>query len=195
MIIKRYYLITIAALALLASSGCGTVAPEQFYTLATAPTQVASLNSTFNRDIVIMVSEIPEVINRPELAIFTSQNQLAILDNDRWAEPVKGAINNVLARNIGSALPASWVAKSTLDQKSNPIKVMVRIDAMDARLQDKVRLEASWIINDGDKKPARKGRLALERKVDQNAKPIGIVNAWSDQLSQLSTAIAQDIIQ
>jgi uncharacterized lipoprotein YmbA len=192
---KQFYLALISVLAVVASTACSTVPPEQFYTLGSTQQRAPALSSIFNRDVIVFVTEIPEIINRPEIAVFTSQNQLTILDNDRWAEPVKSAINNLLARNLSSALPNSWVAKAALDQHAKPIKVMVRIDAMDARLPGKVVLVASWVINDGDNKLATKGRLSLERTVDQNAKPIDIVNAWSEQLNDISTAIAQAIIQ
>ncbi len=102
-----------SAASLILTAGCvGTSPKENFYTLnsqdyslshskETAPTVIKSLPNTV---INIAPVSIIEVVDRPQIVIQISPNTVQILEQQRWAQPLKNEIGRVVAKNLSSLL-------------------------------------------------------------------------------------------
>jgi hypothetical protein len=128
------------AFALLVSVGVGcTSAPVRYYTL-TPPLDktVAASETTLAIDVRIVHS--PAQLNRSELMVRTGSTEVTLLENERWASPVKDEIKDALRlellRRLGSMAglrPA--FTELTLD---------IDVQHFEAELGRYALLEASW---------------------------------------------------
>jgi uncharacterized lipoprotein YmbA len=146
------------------------------------PTPVAVLE-----DAAIGVGPIKlsQVLDRPQIILRTSHNEIRVADLDRWAAPLNGNISNVLVDNLSALLSNGQVLKF-------PWKVMdiTRFDGMPG---GNVDLRARWgILGENGKKVLSKGESVL-------TEPIGgdtiaeMVSAQSRLVAKLSHEIAEEI--
>lgn len=96
---------TLAALLLaaalpLATGGCASAPPERFYTLQTPTTPAASPVNPARPRLVLAKLTLPELVDKPQIVIRKSDQQMQILEQQRWAEPLKGALTQALAANL-----------------------------------------------------------------------------------------------
>jgi uncharacterized lipoprotein YmbA len=136
--VKRFYLRI--AVAWLVSMGVGcTSAPIRYYTLTPTPDKT-SLASETTPAVEVRVLHIPPQLNRAELTVRTGPTEVTLLDNERWASPVKDELKDAvrleLQRRLSrtTALRAGF-AKLTLD---------IDIQRLEAELGQYALLEASW---------------------------------------------------
>ena len=122
-----------------AAAAC-TSAPIRYYTLIPPPDKpLQAAKATLA--IEVRVVHIPPELNRSELMVRTGPSETALLDNERWASPmkdeIKDAVHLELQRRMGgtSALP--------------PINLALDIDVqrLEAQLGRYALLEASWSAN------------------------------------------------
>jgi uncharacterized protein len=118
--------------------GC-TSAPVRYYTL-TPPHDKTSPASETTPAIDVRVVHIPPQLNRSELMVRTGPSEVTLLENERWASPVKDEIKDALRlelqRRLGSATGLRpTFAKLTLD---------IDVQHLEAELGRYTLLEASW---------------------------------------------------
>ncbi|MGF6789489.1 PqiC family protein [Paraburkholderia sp. 35.1] len=99
-----------------------------FYTLS--PDE--SLSSTgASRPIVAVIGPvtIPEIVDRPQIVTRIANNEVAVNEFDRWAQPLGGDIGRVIAADLGALLNSQQI--SVFDAVRDPSVVWrVRIDVM-----------------------------------------------------------------
>ncbi|MGH8734575.1 MAG: PqiC family protein, partial [Burkholderiales bacterium] len=96
------------AVAVLAS--CGSPPKDRFYTLSAAGV-AANVTAAEARDpIVVGPVTLPEVVDRPQLVVRIGANEVAILEQHRWAEPLKSEIPRLIARTLSQLLGTSRVS-------------------------------------------------------------------------------------
>lgn len=94
------------AVALLA--GCSRSPRVTFYTLNVAATNEAPappINS-----VAIGPITLPDLLDRPQLVVRTSANQVDILETHRWAESLKSEIPRIIAADLGILLKPARVS-------------------------------------------------------------------------------------
>ncbi|MET3107769.1 putative lipoprotein YmbA [Oxalobacteraceae bacterium GrIS 2.11] len=185
----------LTALALLlALAGCASVAKEQFYALF-SPAQASQIVSAdFDKDVTIHVADIPELIDRPQLVIFSNASALTVLDHERWAESLQSGITRVISKDVAKAIPRAWVTSTPDGRASTPLRVVVHVEEMTGSSQGKVVLTASWVVKSGADKALASGRLTLEREANLPLQTGELVELWSDELNSLSQAIALSVV-
>ena len=88
-----------------------------------------------------------QVLDRPQIIMRTSQNEIRVADLDRWAAPLQENITNVLTDNLttllstGSILKFPW--KTTLPIEYQIVLEITRFDGMPG---GNVDLRARWAI-------------------------------------------------
>src|ERR687888_116152 len=92
--------ITLVAAALLIS-GCGTPPRERFFTLDAPEPPVAAPDAAA---VAVWPVSVPEMVDRPQLVVRTTANEVVIAEQARWAEPLKSAIGRVVAANLVTEL-------------------------------------------------------------------------------------------
>jgi uncharacterized lipoprotein YmbA len=128
------------ALAWLVSVGVGcTSAPVRYYTLTPPPDRTLPAPET-TLAIDVRVVHTPPQLNRSELMVRTGPTEVTLLENERWASPLKDEIKDAvrleLQRRLGRVAglrPA--FTKLTLD---------IDVQHLEAELGRYTLLEASW---------------------------------------------------
>jgi len=136
--------------------------------------------------------KLSQVLDRPQIILRTSQNEIRVADLDRWAAPLNENITNVLVDNFstllstGSILKFPW--KTTLPIDYQIILEITRFDGMPG---GNVDLRARWGILSNKKVLANSKTVLTE--------PIGgdtiaeMVSAQSRLVAKLSFGLAAEI--
>ena len=137
-----------------------------------------------------------QVLDRPQIVMRTSHNEIRVADLERWAMPLNENITNVLADNLSALLSTASILKFPW-KTSIPLdyQIVIEITRFDGLPGGNVDLRARWGILKGDGKKV----LAKERSV--LTEPIGgdtipeMVSAQSRLIAKLSHEIAEKIKQ
>ena len=197
-------LVTAALLALvLALSGClGGPSPTpatRFYVLNSFhsaenpnPPEPVMVLGDEAASIGVGPIKLSQVLDRPQIILRTSHNEIRVADLDRWAAPLNELITNVMVDNLsallstGSILKFPW--KTTLPVDYQIILEITRFDGMPG---GNVDLRARWGIL------SKKDVLANNRTV--LTEPISgdtiaeMVSALSRLIGKLSYELAKEI--
>ena len=135
---NRYYLRF--ALAWLVSVGVGcTSAPVRYYTLTPPPGKILPASET-NLAIDVRVVHTPSQLNRSELTVRTGPIEVMLLENERWASPLKDEIKDALRLELQRRL-----ARMTgLRPAFTKLTLDIDVQHLEAELGRYASLEASW---------------------------------------------------
>jgi uncharacterized protein len=179
--------------ALAGLAGCGT-ATERFYALsaglspAAAPVQPGS---GFNHSVVVSPAALPELVDRPQLVVRAQANRVTILEQQRWAEPLRAGVARVVAENLARSLGTHQI--STRDDVISKADCQVSLDVrrFDAQPDSAVTVETLWTvvcIDLGKRAGQTVAREAIAKGKD--AELDGVVAAHGRALDALSRDIA-----
>ncbi len=199
-------LTTAALLALaLAISGClGGPSPTpatRFYVLNSfhsaenpdPPEPVADLG---NEGVGLGVGPIKlsQVLDRPQIILRTSHNEIRVADLDRWAAPLNELITNVIVDNLsallstGSILKFPWKTNLPVDYQ-----IILEITRFDGMPGDNVDLRARWgILTNNGRDVLANGKTVLTEPIDGDT-VAEMVSALSRLIGKLSYEIALEI--
>jgi uncharacterized protein len=175
------------SLAIVAS--CATTAKESFYVLSsTAPDGLAA-TAPSERRVIVESAALPEVVDRPQLVVQEDAHRVAILEQQRWAEPLRAGIARVVADSLGRQLGTKTVS-SREDALRNPdCRVSLDVRRFEARPADKVTIETLWTLACSGA-PRRTGWSTWREPV-LAADHAAIVAAQGRALDRLSSDIAR----
>jgi uncharacterized lipoprotein YmbA len=177
------------ALAWLVSVGVGcTSAPVRYYTLTPTPDKTLPGSQT-TLAIDVRVVHAPPQLNRSELMVRTGPTEVTLLENERWASPLKDEIKDAvrleLQRRLGrmSGSRAAFT-KLTLD---------IDVQRLEAEVGRYALLEASWSATLSATGPPSNGARAATCTVQADEKIhtgyAGIVEGYQREIAALAEAI------
>jgi uncharacterized lipoprotein YmbA len=177
------------ALACLVSVGVGcTSAPVRYYTLTPPPDNTLPASET-TLPIDVRVVHTPPQLNRSELMVRTGPAEVALLENERWASPVKDEIKEAvrleLQRRLGrmTGLRPDFT-KLTLD---------IEVQHLEAELGRYALLQASWraTLSSTGQRPngARATTCTFQADEKIHAGYAGIVEGYQREVVALADAI------
>jgi len=174
-----------AALALaFALAACGTPPRERFFTLDAPEPPVAAPDAAA---IAVGPVSVPEMVDRSQLVVRTTANEVVIAEQARWAEPLKSAIARVVAANLASELGMRLAgARSDADYR-----VMLDILRFDSGPEQAALIDAAWTVI-GPKGVRRTGRSVVRQKA-QTRYYDALAAAHSAALAAMSREIAAAI--
>ncbi|RZF27869.1 membrane integrity-associated transporter subunit PqiC [Paraburkholderia sp. UYCP14C] len=156
----RFTACLMLALAGAMLGGCKSP-PTNFYTLS--PDQSLSATGA-SRPISAVIGPvtIPGVVDRPQIVTRIGDNEVAVNEFDRWAQPLGGDIGRVIAADLGVLLNSPEI--SVFDAVRDPaVMWRVRIDVM--RFESvpgrDVTVDVLWAV----RPPPGKGRVVTGRSV------------------------------
>jgi uncharacterized lipoprotein YmbA len=167
--------------------GC-TSAPVRYYTLTPPPDKTLPASET-TLVIDVRVVHTPPQLNRLELMVRTGSTEMTLLENERWASPVKDEIKNAvrlelqrrLSRMTGSH-PA--FTKLTLD---------IDVQHLEAELGRHARLEATWsaTLSATDQRSNGTRVTTCSFQADEKIRTgyAGIVEGYQREIAALADAI------
>lgn len=174
-------------------AGCARSPQVNFYTLAPLTQSVAgSPPPPFS--VAVAAVTLPDVVDRPQLVLFTDSSRVRILESHRWAEPLKNAIPRLLAENLSRLLGTESVScypQSTSQTADYRITVdVLRFESSAST----VLLEALWTVRTAAQtvgKPHRfRGNEPLEG--DGHDKRVAAYNRVLASLSREVAGFLQD---
>ena len=150
--------ILMAALGLLALTGCGKTAPTRSYALSYETDNAAAGQSTTAREgIAIGVGpvEFPGYLDRPQVVTRSSANKLELAEFDHWGGRLKDDFTRVLAEHLSSALSTDrvsvhpWRASVPVDYQ-----ITIRVTAFENDQVGDSLFDARWNVIDADTEKA-----------------------------------------
>lgn len=170
---------------LIIGAACSSSAPIRYYTL-TPPSDPSLRTTPATPPIDVRVVHIPSQLNRSELMVRTGPAESAVLENERWASPLKDEIKDAvrleLHRRLGGVSGLSSVA---LD---------IDVQRFEAQLGRYVLLEASWTANlSAADQPLGAGRVktcGFRADEEIHSGYAGMVEGYQREIAALADAIA-----
>jgi uncharacterized lipoprotein YmbA len=175
--------------------GCSTSPEPRFYTLSAGgnPAQDRNEKALMEYSIAVGPVTLPEMVDRPELVVRVGVNQVALLEQHRWAEPLRSEIPRVLAENLAQLLGASQVV--TYPQNASgeaEYRVLVDIQRFESVLGQTVTIDALWAVRRTSGKDSKTGRSVV-RESTGGAGHDALVAAHGRALAAVSREIAEAI--
>ena len=118
-------------------------APAASATSATAKAATATAAAS----VVVGPVTLPELVDRPQLVVRVAPNRVAILESERWAEPLRSQIPRVIAEDLGRLLGSSQVASYLQHSGAEAgCRVLLDIERFEASPGEAVSVEAVWSL-------------------------------------------------
>lgn len=179
----------LAILAIL--SGCAGQ-PDHFYALTTLPEKAPAAAAAFATHVMLTIS-LPPVVDRRQMVIATSGDQLLVLEHERWAAPLSDLVVQTLGRDLEQRRADVLVADRGFDQPSlMPVKIRVDIVRMSVRAGGQAALAAHWRIVDARRNTDEVGGETFESPV-AGGDYAAVARAFSSDLSSLADRLAAEI--
>jgi uncharacterized lipoprotein YmbA len=179
----------LAAAAILA--GCAGQR-DHFYALTTLPENAPAAATAYTTHVMLMVS-LPPMVDRRQMVIATSADQLLVLEHERWAAPLSDLVLQTLGRDLEQRRADVLVADRGFDQPSLiPVKVRVDIVRMSVRAGGQATLEAHWRVVDARRNIDEVGGETFESPVT-GGDYAAVARAFSNDLSSLADRLAAKI--
>jgi uncharacterized protein len=119
-------------------AGC-TSAPVRYYTLTPAPDKTLPASQT-TLAIDVRVVHTPPQLNRAELMVRTGPIEVTLLENERWASPLKDEIKDALRLELQRA----FSRVGGLHDANTKVTLDIDVHRLEAELGRHALLEASW---------------------------------------------------
>ena len=168
--------------ALLLIGACGSPPRERFYTLDAPEPPVAADGAP---SIAVGPVTVPELVDRPQLVVRLGANQVALEEQARWAEPLRGAIARVVAANLAAALGARVVGQRNGDPD---YRVTLDVQRFESTPGEAVLIDAAWSVV--PKAGERRSGRSLAREKPQGKDYDALAAAHSAALAAISRDIA-----
>ncbi|MEJ5376246.1 MAG: PqiC family protein [bacterium] len=159
----RTHMVLLVAALMLTVAACSVTAPTRFYVLDSSPGPGSRHRS--NSCIILGVGpvEIPAYLDRPQIVVRLSPNEIQPLEFDQWGEPLAQGIARVVAEEIARHVCVQrveyfpWKSFAGVDHQ-----VSLRVKRLEASPGQKVEFLAHWVIYGADpKKPLAEGELDM----------------------------------
>jgi uncharacterized lipoprotein YmbA len=142
--IGRTAALAVCAVTLAACAG----QPDHFYTLSTTPQSPRAPAAGFATHVILSVS-IPSLVDRRQMIVETSGDQILVLEHERWAAPLSDLVTQTLARDLERRRSDVLVADRSFDQAgAQSVRIKIELVRMSARRGGQATLEAHWRIVD-----------------------------------------------
>jgi uncharacterized protein len=177
------------AVAWLVSVGVGcTSVPVRYYTLTPTPDKALS-GSQATLAIDVRVVHTPPQLNRSELIVRTGPNEVMLLENERWASPVKDEIKDALRLELQRRVASA----PGLSPAFTKLALDIDVQHFEAELGRYALLEASWsaTLSAAGKHSigARVTSCAFEADKEIHTGYAGIVEGYQREIAALADAI------
>ena len=170
-------------LLVFALTACATPPRESFYTLNAPEPPAAAADAP---SIAVGPVIIPEIVDRPQIVVRLGPNQVQILEQALWAEPLKTGIARVVAANLAATLGARLAAGRNADAD---YRIALDIQRFESPA-DAVLIEALWTVTSKD---GRQSGRSVARQPIAAKDYASLAAAHSAALAAISKDIAAAI--
>jgi uncharacterized lipoprotein YmbA len=183
---------TAAALLLLAG-GCGSSPPVRYYTLAADQSvdkaDVPDPGGAYA--VAVGPVTVPTAVDRPQFVIQVAPNRVALLDDQRWAEPLHSGIPRAIASDLASLLGVPIVMFPQDSLANVKYRVAIEIRSFVSVPGEAATVEASWTVF-GPHDAVKRGQLLARERVNE-AGYAALAAAHGRALMRVSREVAATI--
>ncbi|MTW22112.1 PqiC family protein [Allochromatium palmeri] len=170
-------------------AGCASPA-TRFYTLSTSTSTVAPASSL---SISVGPVIVPAAVDRPEIVVILSPNQVRLEEFDRWASPLRDEISRVVAGNLVASLGTQRVTQSAGSSSADAdYRVSIEVQRFDSTPGEAATLDAVWTLRRPSDSQSTTGRTSTREPVREPGYD-GLAAAHSRALARLSQDIADAV--
>lgn len=173
-------------------AGCTTSPSAHFYTLTPLAAANAAQQQAAPYSVSVSQISLPEFLYRQQLVLTLDENRVQLLENHRWAEPLKSAISRVMAENLSRLLgtdQVSWYPQSAAYRAD--YRVLADFQRFETS-GSQVTVDAIWTVLKSHNEPAGTGRSRIGEQIDGTGYE-AVAAAYSRALGAVSTEIAAAI--
>ncbi|HVP68030.1 MAG TPA: PqiC family protein [Anaeromyxobacteraceae bacterium] len=178
-------------MALVGCVSLGQSPPSHFFVLSATARGSATPSKGAERKEVLEVlpPRVPDYLDRPQMVIRRSSNELEVDEFNRWGEIPSAAVGRVVEENLSALLP-SW---AVLPSPANPsmatrARLFLDVEELGWDGNGEARLKVSWsLLADGA--PEMQANSNLRRQARSSSPEAG-AEALSELLADLSREIA-----
>ncbi len=186
----RPILYACASLALLLVSCAGS--PDHFYTLGTLPDAARGAAVPLSTHVLLNVT-VPPLVDRRQMVINASRDQVLILEHERWAGSLAEQVSETLARDIERRRSDVLVGDRGYDQAGAvPVKIRVDVVQMSAQKGGRATIEAHWRIVDASAKTDEIGSDLFSAPLD-GEEYAAVARGFSECLSSLAGRLVEKL--
>jgi uncharacterized protein len=174
-------------------AACASTPKENYYTLAAVAPPAAAATPQRDLGVTVVTTGLVEAVDRPQLVVRLSDTRVQILEQQRWAEPLKAAIARVVAANLARELGSARVtSQSQAPMGETAFRVALDVQRFDSMPGQGVAVDIVWTVRRSSGDAARSGRASV---TERSAGPgyEGLVAAHSRALANVSRDIAAAI--
>ena len=181
--------------AIFVLAGCGTSPKETYYTLsaAAAMNNSAPTNGAAPYSVAVGPITLPEVVDRPQLVLRVSPNEVTFVELHRWAGSLKSEIPRIIADNLAGYLNIRQVSAYPQSAGDNAdYRVLIDVQQFDSTLSESVTIDALWTVKRVSDGTLRTGRSTARESIG-GGNYDALVAAHSRALGTISREIAEGI--
>jgi len=173
--------------------GCAGSPEPRFYTLGGGAIPAGDKNEKATAEYTILVGPVslPESVDRPQIVVRVGANQVAIMEQHRWASPLGSEISRVIAENLAQLLGNRLVSSYEQNTARPDIQVLVDLQRFDSTLGQTVTIDALWSVRSLNGQP-KTGRSVIQEPTGGEGYD-ALVTAHSRALATMSREIAEAI--
>lgn len=135
---------------------------------------------------------LPSYLDRPQIVVRVSENEIALAESDRWAEPLRDNVSRTLKEDLSRLLPtSSYVEYPWYESAAPDYGIAVEVRRFEADSAGAVVLDATWQITAGG--GVVDGRATLIEESAGGPDRSATVAAQSRALAELSREIAAGV--
>jgi uncharacterized lipoprotein YmbA len=179
--------------------GCASTPEPRYYTLgAIAPASTGSSSapaSTGSSRFSVSVGpvSVPAVVDRPQIVVSTSANQVSLDESNRWAAPLQDGLSAVLAENLAGILGTPSVTVFPKESSAGAqYRVAVDLQRFESTPGVSAVMDATWVVRRAKDGMAQTGRTSVRETV-QDRSFEALAAAHSRAAGRLSKDIAEAI--
>jgi len=172
--------------ALVAGTGCASPR-SNFYTLNSAAKPVTT-GAAYS--VAVGPVSVPAAVDRPQIVVRLSPNQVEIDEFHRWASPLKDAISRVVAENLAAMLGTPHVTVFTQPTAAGAqYRVLIDVLRFESAPGEAASLDAVWTVRSTKDGSTRSGRTTVSEPVPDR-EYVTLAAAHSRALGRLSADLA-----
>lgn len=184
--------------AVMVLGACAMTPKETFYTLSpatsampVAPAQERTSAAAYS--VAVGPVRVPEIVDRPQLVVRQGANQVSVLEQHRWAQPLRAEIAQALAAGLAAQLPQARILSDRDAGSANAdVRVAVDVTRFDALPGDAVVVQANWSIRTAGAAAAAPGSSSVREPVN-GAGNEAIAAAFSRAVATMGADIAHAV--
>jgi uncharacterized protein len=180
--------------ALLTAAGCSLLSPapdpSRFFVLTPVAGAEASAAPPTGLSVGLGPVTVPGYVNRAELVVRTSPNEVRLLGSNRWAEAIGKNVTQVLAQDLTLMLGTERLVIFPWYGNAPRYQVQVEVQRLEQDLQFQALLTARWEIHDLTSKTVVAARQSNITRPAAAASIDAGVAAMSAAIGELSQDIA-----